>query len=497
MPITGEEKVQLFEINTRLWLKVLSAKYDKIITLANVPSWEINYLYGLGFDAVWLMGVWSPSKAGREVALRHEGLRGEFLNVLPDLHPEDVACSPYCISGYKVPKSLGGASGLAEFKKALNNRGMKLIVDFVPNHLAMDHQWISVHPDYFIRGSSDDIARDPLTFFRTKQGEIIAHGKDPYFPAWTDVAQLNYYNPELRADMTEELIKISSVSDGVRCDMAMLVLNRIMRQTWGDRVTMNGKYPEPAGEFWTEVIPKIKSKKTGFVFIAETYWGLDHEIAGLGVDKVYDKFFYDALRDGKNDDIRLCLKDTGPMAQKHLRFIENHDEPRAAEAFGESRSKAAALLLCVSGASQLIHQGQMEGRSKKVPVQLLRLPEERTGTGTKIFYDLLFTEIKKSGRISSPWTLLDPRAAWEGNWSWKNMFIFMKGSEYLAVINNSGSNSQCYVNPEFPGAMAGSICLKDLLGDAEYVRDKSDIRNRGLYLDLPPYGYHLFRLSEV
>ena len=143
---------------------------------------------------------------------------------------------------------LGGPDGLAAARAALAERGLGLILDFVPNHVAPDHPWTRAHPEYFVRGSDEDLERDPASFVRA-DGGVLANGRDPYFPAWPDVVQLNAFSPELRAAATETLGAIAAQCDGVRCDMAMLMMNDVFERTWGDRAG-----PRPADEYWPGVI---------------------------------------------------------------------------------------------------------------------------------------------------------------------------------------------------------------------------------------------------
>jgi len=64
-------------------------------------------------------------------------------------------------------------------------------------------------------------------------GHVFACGRDPFFPAWPDVLQLNAFNPGLRAAAIKTVSAIAEQCDGVRCDMAMLMMNDIFRRTWG------------------------------------------------------------------------------------------------------------------------------------------------------------------------------------------------------------------------------------------------------------------------
>ena len=88
----------------------------------------------------------------------------EFRRALPDFEPEDNVGSPYCVRRYVVDDHLGGPEGLAIARLELSNRGMNLILDFVPNHVAPDHPWVAEHPEYFIRGNADDAEHDPSSY---------------------------------------------------------------------------------------------------------------------------------------------------------------------------------------------------------------------------------------------------------------------------------------------------------------------------------------------
>jgi len=234
----------IYEINTWVWLAELGLKTGTRVDLGSVPSAEWDAIAKFGFDAVWFMGVWERSPAGIAIANKNQGLLDDFHRALPDFKPEDNVGSPYCIRRYVVDAHLGGPAGLANARKELAKRGMKLLLDFVPNHVAPDHPWAPEHPEYFIRGTVDDANRNPASFIEIK-GNVYACGRDPFFPAWPDVLQLNVFNPRLRQAAAETVSSIVAQCDGVRCDMAMLLLNEIFERTWG---SLAGR--RPATEYW-------------------------------------------------------------------------------------------------------------------------------------------------------------------------------------------------------------------------------------------------------
>ena len=253
----------LYEINTWPWLAAISHDEERSIDLGSVPDRYWDEIADLGFDGVWLMGVWQRSPAGIAIALSNDGLRASFGAALPDWGTADVVGSPYCVRGYLVDDHFGGRTGLASARAALAERGLGLILDFVPNHVAPDHQWTTASPELFVPGATADLERDPASFVEIA-GRVLANGRDPYFPAWPDVVQLNAFAPALRAAVIETLNDISDQCDGVRCDMAMLVMNDVFARTWGDRVG-----PTPSTDYWPTVIPAVRNTHPGFVFLAE------------------------------------------------------------------------------------------------------------------------------------------------------------------------------------------------------------------------------------
>jgi hypothetical protein len=199
-----------YEINTWVWLSQLSQKYRKGINLASVPSTEWDAIAAYGIDAVWLMGVWERSPAGEAIANQHGNSLGDFRRTLPDFRFEDNVGSPYCVRRYVVDKHLGGPEGLAVARQELTKRNINLILDFVPNHVTPDHSWVAENPEYFNQGNADDLRNDSSSYMEAL-GRVFARGRDPHFPAWPDVLQLNAFEPALRRALTDTASSIAQL----------------------------------------------------------------------------------------------------------------------------------------------------------------------------------------------------------------------------------------------------------------------------------------------
>ncbi len=228
----------------------------------------------------------------------------------------------------------------------------------------------------------------------------IAHGRDPNFPSWTDTAQLNYFNPETRQAMIERIENIARHCDGIRCDMAMLVLNDVFQRVWG-WANRNPAYEMPAQEFWTQAIQQVP----GLIYIAEAYWDTEWTLQQLGFDFVYDKRLYDRMRSGHPHDVYLHLTAGIDYQKKLVRFIENHDELRSITAFGRGKAKAVAVLFSTLPGLKLYFHGQMEGKQIRLPVQIRRSKPEAIDPEIKAFYDKLLPVVNEEIFHAGTWQL--------------------------------------------------------------------------------------------
>ena len=481
----------IYEINAWVWLSELRARLARPVDLGSVPAAEWDAIAACGFDAVWLMGVWERSPAGIAIANRNEALLADFRRALPDFRPEDNVGSPYCVRRYVVDKELGGPQGLARARRELAKRGVRLLLDFVPNHVAPDHPWVAGHPDHFIRGNGDDLASDPAAFVDV-QGKVFACGRDPYFPAWPDVLQLNAFAPGLRRAAIATVTSIAGQCDGVRCDMAMLLLNAVFERTWGERAG-----PRPATEFWDDLIAAVRGAHPDFLFIAEAYWNLEWELQQRGFDFCYDKRLYDRLEHGPAESVRRHLDAGLGYQDKLLRFIENHDEPRAAAVFSPARERAAAVTIATLPGARLFHEGQFEGRRVRPPVFLGRRPEEPAQPELQAFYRQLLQAIDRPALHDGSWRL-SSCTGWPDNRSCEHLVAWTwtkDDDRCLVIVNLSDGAAQARVEVPWDDVRARRWRLTDALSDAMYDREGDELRDAGLYVDLAPWGCHFLLLD--
>lgn len=483
----------LYQINTRSWLTELSRQLGRPVTLDDIPNADLERLARQGFDWIWLLSVWQTGSAAQAVSRSNSAWRQEFQETLTDLIDDDIAGSGFAIKEYTVHQQLGGDIALARLRRRLRRLGIKLMLDFVPNHMAPDHPWVQHHPEYFVGGSEIDLARAPQNYFRIPvKGlpRLFAYGRDPYFPGWPDTIQLNYGNPDVQKAMIGELSRIAEQCDGVRCDMAMLILPEVFQRTWGIQ-------SEP---FWPTALTQVRRLNPSFVFMAEVYWDLEWTLQQQGFNYCYDKRLYDRLREGHARSAREHLY-AGLDYQDHLaRFLENHDEPRAAATFNTARHQAAALVTFLSPGLRFFHQGQFEGRQKRISPHLVRAPAEPTDSTLASFYERLLAVLRRPVVREGRWWLLECRPAWDGNGSHDSFIAFAwersLSERMIVVVNYSEHQSQARVPLPFTN-LASEIRLEELIGTESFDRTGCDIATNGLYVDLPAWRSHVFSVTTL
>jgi hypothetical protein len=356
--------------------------------------------------------------------------------------------------------------------------------------VALDHPWAVAHPEYFIAGTLDDLSGNPISY--TAVGDrILACGRDPYSPPWEDVLQCNAFHPGLRQAATETVIAIASQCDGIRCDMAMLVINTIFVDTWGERAG-----PQPASEYWVELIQPVRRHHTDFLFIAEVYWNKEWELRKQGFDYCYDKRLFDRLEHDGAESIRLHLSAEVDYQDRLVRFLENRDEPRAADVFSSSKERVAAVIATALPGAKLFHEGQLEGRRIRVLVFLRRRPQEPPDEALRSFYQQLVQLVGRSKTRAGAWRLCDS-CGWPDDLSHRHLLAWcwrIHADGYLIVVNYSETPAQGQVRLDWDDLQGAHCQLHDRFSGAVFERGDSEMVRTGLCVNLPPWGFHYFEL---
>lgn len=484
---------KVYEINTKVFLNQLGNNTP----LSAIPKNFFKNLADKGITAVWFMGMWKTSKSLVDKYCFAPDLISEYNHALPGWKKEDVSGSPYAIEAYTVNPDFGSREDLINLHAYLNSIGLMLFLDFIPNHFGADTKYLKDNPECFILGDQDRLSSDSSTFFISPydDSKIFAHGKDPFFPAWKDTVQINYFESETRTFMINNLLTVADLCDGVRCDMAMLVLNHVFENNWGNTIPHHNDFSN-LPEFWGDAIKKVKNKFPNFIFLAESYWDLEWQLQQLGFDYTYDKRLTDRLSSNNIDSIKSHLMADKSFSQKSMRFLENHDEPRAVVKFGIDKSLAAAVLISTIEGMKFYFDGQFEGSSIKLPVQLNRKPIEPINQKIKNYYDKILSISKEKIFIEGDWKMLNPISTGENDQSYNNIFAWqwlLNNQIRIVAINYSDSVSYCRLKFDVP-IEKSEIKLVDMITDTAYVRSISEIATQGLFIELQSFQSQIFSL---
>lgn len=515
--IYHQEGLQL--INTRLWLQDIFGDQDpndpNRKTIADVPKevWEKLYRQS---DYIWFMGVYTPSAHSQQHCAQYSH---EYRYAIPTLRAEEVQASPFAVPDYSPNPLI--ARDWEEWdlvRDELHRNGKKVILDFVPNHTAVDHHWVTEHPEYYVQAPEWRYRESPGLYVPV-EGEdgvvrYLAHGKDPHFPEWADTLQLNYARPDLQREMKTVLKNLARHADGVRCDMAMLVNPDTFQRTWGYLLSAEERAFLHQHPFWEEAIPELKqdARERGqeFSFIAEAYW--DKEYLGQQFDYIYAKDFYDHLQAIVNGQASPLRADGGNNLRDHIRhmmmayeswgrhykdvlFTENHDERRAIEIFGVGPSKAAAVLAgLIPNSLFLLNQGQARGNRIRPPMQIGRFPEEPGIDQIREFYDRLITLKRSKFFQKGDWSLAELQDDSPSIVSMKVRYRHQgRTIEGYVCVNFGQTTGSC----KLPAIRPESSAVVYDLTNNQTIFNPDQEREGGMYLELLPWQTEIIFVESV
>jgi len=491
----------LFQLNTRVLIDELSKAAGKQCTLDDFPDAELAQIAAKGYDYAYFLGVWQTGEYGIKKSVK-------LLDLEPCMKglPREAACSsPFAVTDYSTHKDFGGDEALQRLKLRCHTHGLRLMVDFVPNHLAVDHPWTKDKPELLIQGSEQSQREQPQNFFKVGD-KVFAHGKDMYYDGWEDTVQINYGHPKARAEMCTVLCKMATLSDGVRCDMAMLICEDILEKTWGGRLAPFGQ-ERASGQFWPHAIQSAKKENPGFVFVAECYWDREHELHTFGFDFAYDKTLYDRLKALDVGKVRGHLMADIGYQSKLVRFLENHDEERAADCWKDTRQNmAAAVISFTIPGMHFMHDGQQEGRVRRISMHVncrSKLGDDVKDKAIAGKYDALIKALGHEAIRNGEWRGCKTTPSMDANPSHERMVahINFKGEEIaLTVVNFAGeaSNGHVILPAHHCGFLRGKkVKIIDMLSDTVIEKDGGVLLgdNNGLWLSLEPWKAHIFKIT--
>lgn len=545
--------------NAYVWLDQLSKIYQRPINnLGQIPDEELDKLAQWGFTGLWLIGLWERSSASKRI----KQLRG---------NPEAVA-SAYSLMDYQIASDLGGEEAYQSLRQRAWSKGIRLASDMVPNHMGIDSHWVMEHPDWFI---SQDYSPFPSYSFNgtnlswdervgiyvedhyfnntdaavvfkrvdrwTGQEKFIYHGNDGTSMPWNDTAQLNYLIPEVREAVIQTILQVARKFPVIRFDAAMTLAKKHYQRLWFPEPGTGGAIPSRAEhgltkeqfdaampvEFWREVVDRVAREVPDTLLLAEAFWLMEgYFVRTLGMHRVYNSAFMHMLRDEKNAEYRLVMKNTlefdPEILKRYVNFMNNPDERTAVDQFGKQDKYfgVCTMMVTLPGLPMFGH-GQLEGYTEKYGMEYRRAywdeqPDDDLIERHKrqifpllkkrylfsqvqdfLLYDFYSTE----GYVNEDVFAYSNRAGNERVLVvYHNKFATAKGwIRISAAYSTKSDSSEHMLVQKHLGEGLGlsndgnTYCIfRDPVNNLEYIRNSKELHENGLYIELDAYKCQVF-----
>lgn len=546
--------------NTYVWLDQLSKSYGyEISRLDQIPEEELDRLARWGINGLWFIGLWERSPASKRI----KQIRGKL----------DAEASAYSIFEYRIAADLGGEAAYQSLRDKAWQRGIRLASDMVPNHMGIDSSWVIEHPNRFISlnyspfpaytFSGQNLSWDErvgiyledhyydssdaaVVFKRvdhwTGESQYIYHGNDGTSMPWNDTAQLNYLLPEVREQIIQEILSVARKFPIIRFDAAMTLAKKHYQRLWFPQPGSGGAIPTRAEygltkeefdvampkEFWRELVDTIAQEVPDTLLLAEAFWLMEgYFVRTLGMHRVYNSAFMNMLRDEKNQEYRLVIKNTlefdPDILKRYVNFMSNPDEETAVAQFGKGdKYFGVCTLMATMPGLPMIGHGQIEGFSEKYGMEFRRAYWDETPDSylverheREIFPLIrrryLFAEVKNfllydfytpDGTVN------------EDVFTYSNRF---EEEQSLVVYHNRYAQTHGWIrtSASFSSKIDGNgervmmqktlgeglglsdnqetfVIFRDQVTGMEYIRSNVEIHQQGLYFELDAYKYHVF-----
>jgi glycosidase len=545
--------------NAYVWLDQLSKRYQQPIThLDQIPDQELDSMARWGFTGLWLIGLWERSSASKTI----KQLRG---------NPDAVA-SAYSLYDYQIAVDLGGEDAYQNLRERAWQRGLRLASDMVPNHMGIDSRWVIEHPEWFISqnyspfpsytyngpnlspdnrvglyiedhyfDNTDAAVAFKRVDFWSGNEQYIYHGNDGTSMPWNDTAQIDFLKPEVREAVIQTILHVARKFPVIRFDAAMTLAKKHYQRLWFPEPGTGGAIPSRADhgltkeqfdaaipvEFWREVVDRVAQEVPDTLLLAEAFWLMEgYFVRTLGMHRVYNSAFMNMLRDEKNAEYRLVIKNTlefePEILKRYVNFMNNPDERTAVEQFGKGDKYfgICTLMATLPGLPMFGH-GQIEGFTEKYGMEYHRAywDEQPDGHLVDRHQREIFPILRKRYLFAEVANFLLYDVYTQDGYVNEDVFAYSNqaGSEHsLVIYHNKFASAQGWIRtsaayskkPDSGERMLTQkrlgegldlldddqtyVIFTDLISGLEYIRNNHELHDNGLFVELEAYKYRVF-----
>jgi glycosidase len=547
-------RVVLLAKNTYVWLDQLTRQYQRPIhRLDQIPDEELEALSRRGFNGLWLIGLWERSRASQKIK-QMCGNTGAVASAY-SLHDYQIAGDLGGEEAYQNLAGRAWNHGLRLASDMVpNHMGIdsRWVVEHPDWFISLDQP---PYPSYTFHGpdlSQDGRVgifledhyynrSDAAVAFRrhdraTGSDRFVYHGNDGTSMPWNDTAQLNFLNPEVREAVIQTILHVARKFAIIRFDAAMTLAKKHYQRLWFPEAGSGGAIPSRSEhgmtraqfdalmpkEFWREVVDRAAKEAPDTLLLAEAFWMMEgYFVRTLGMHRVYNSAFMNMLKREENANYRCVLKNTlefNPQVLKRfVNFMNNPDEDTAVAQFGKDGKYfgVCTMMVTLPGLPMFGH-GQVEGYTEKYGMEFRRgYKDETPDSGLvqrhehEIFPLLrkryLFAEVENF--------LLYDFWAMEGSVN-EDVFAYSNsvGEERaLVVYHNKYATAKGWIRTS-TGFRSKTGIVQKTLGEGlhlhaqaeyftiardqvrglEYIRNSKELVEKGLYLELAAFAYHVF-----
>lgn len=549
-------RVVLLAKNAYVWLDQLSKQYGREIRrLDQVPDEELDMLAQRGFTGLWLIGLWERSRASQRIKQmcgNPDAVASAYSLYAYDIaHALGGEAAMHDLRERAGQRGIRMASDMVPNHMAIDSRW---VVEHPNWFLSLPHSPFPTYTFGGVNLSTDDRVgiyledhyyskSDAAVVFKrvdhwTGEERYVYHGNDGTSTPWNDTAQLDYLQAEVREAVIQTILHVARQFPIIRFDAAMTLAKRHYQRLWfpepgtgGDIASraehgltaeqFNAVFPE---EFWREVVERVAQEVPETLLLAEAFWMMEgYFVRTLGMHRVYNSAFMNMLRAEENVKYRTVLKNTlqfePEILKRFVNFMSNPDEDTSVEQFGKGDKYfgICTLMATLPGLPMFGH-GQVEGYAEKYGMEYPRAywdekPDEYlVQRHQREIFPLLhrrhiFAEVSDFA-LYDFWTSdgsVNEDVYAYSNRSGDERALVIYNNKYadaagwvrssVGVLDKASGGIQQRVLGESLGLSEDAeffTIFRDNTSGLEYIRNNTELCERGLFAQLRPYEYHVF-----
>jgi len=374
-------------------------------------------------------------------------------------------------------------------------------------------------------------------------GEIryIYHGNDGTYMPWNDTAQLNFLLPHVREAVIQTILHVAKLFPIIRFDAAMTLTKRHYQRLWFPQPGDGGAIPSRAEygmskdefnrvfptEFWRDVVDRVAQEVPGTLLIAEAFWLMEgYFVRTLGMHRVYNSAFMNMLKMEENAKYRSLIKNIlefdPEILKRFVNFMNNPDEDTAVAQFGkDDKYFGVCLMMVTMPGLPMFGHGQIEGFTEKYGMEYRRSYwEEGVDWNLVHRHEMeIFPLMRKRYLFAEVENFVLYDFYREHGTVDENVFCYSnryKDERALIVYHNKFATTNGWIRTSAAIAVKDSqghkrliqktlaeglrlkgddsyyYIFRDYKSNLEYIRQGKEIVEKGLYVELGAYKYHIF-----